>query len=146
MNAKFHGVTSLLLESLAILVGFTAIWQNHKIAGILYGVLILASVPAILFSYCAKCEVRLTGCRHIFPGQITRLLPTRDEKAYHIMDYLGLLLPAAALIIFPQPWLVNNKPLFTLFWACLVGGVVQILLRVCKGCGNSKCIMCHLRN
>ncbi|MCP3954357.1 MAG: hypothetical protein GY697_19395, partial [Desulfobacterales bacterium] len=55
-------------------------------------------------------------------------------------------LPVAVLVVFPQPWLMENLLLLILFWACLAGGLVQILLRVCKGCGNSKCLMCHLRN
>jgi len=146
MNAKFHGVTSLLLESLAILVGFAAIWQSHKAAGIFYIVLILVSVPIILYSYCSKCEIRLTGCRHVIPGQITRLLPARENEPYGFLDTIGLMLPAAVLVAFPQPWLLDNKPLFALFWICLSGGLVQILLKVCKGCGNQKCVMCRLRN
>ena len=146
MNSKFHGVTSLLLESLAILVGFVAIWQSHEAAGIFYIVLILVSVPAILYSYCSKCEIRLTGCRHVIPGQITRLLPARENEPYGFLDYIGLTLPVIALVAFPQPWLLDNQPLFILFWICLAGGLVQILLRVCKGCGNQKCRMCKLRN
>jgi len=146
MNSKFHGVTSLLLESLAIVIGFTAVWQAHKVAGVIYAILILAAVPVILYSYCSKCEVRLTGCRHVIPGQITRLLPARENEQYGIFDYVGLTLPAAMLVAYPQPWLLENLTLLILFWACLAGGLLQILLRVCKGCGNSKCMMCHLRN
>ncbi len=146
MNSRFHGVTSLLLESLAIVIGFTAVWQAHKVAGVIYAILILAAVPVILYSYCSKCEVRLTGCRHVIPGQITRLLPARENEQYGILDYVGLTLPAAILVAYPQPWLLENLTLLILFWACLAGGLVQILLKVCKGCGNRKCIMCHLRN
>ncbi len=145
MNSGFHGVTSLLLESLAIVIGFTAVWQAHKVAGVIYAILILAAVPVILYAYCSKCEVRLTGCRHVIPGQITRLLPARENEHYGILDYVGLTLPAAVLVAFPQPWLLENMLLLILFWVCLAGGLVQILLKVCKGCGNQKCIMCHLR-
>ena len=146
MNTRLHGVTSLLLESLAVVIGFTAVWQADKVAGVIYATLILAAVPVILYSYCSKCEVRLTGCRHVIPGQITRLLPTRKKEHYGVRDYVGLMLPAAVLVAFPQPWLLENMLLLILFWACLAGGLVQILLKVCKGCGNSKCLMCHLRN
>jgi hypothetical protein len=146
MNSKFHGVASLLLESLAIVIGFTAVWQAHKVAGVIYAILILAAVPLILYAYCSKCEVRLTGCRHVIPGQMTRLLPARKNEHYGILDYVGLTLPVAVLVAFPQPWLLENMLLLILFWACLAGGLVQILLRVCKGCGNQKCIMCRLRN
>ncbi len=146
MNSKFHGIISLVLEGLAIFVGYLAILQNHKAAAIFYLLLIMVSVPAIPYSYCAKCEIRLTGCRHLLPGQITRLLPARENTPYSFRDYLGLVLPVSALVAFPQPWLLDNKPLFFLFWLSITGGLVQILLKVCKGCGNSKCIMCKLRN
>jgi len=146
MNSEFHGVTSLLLEGLAIGIGFAAIWQVQPAMGILYAVLVLVSVPVILYAYCSKCEVRLTGCRHVIPGQITRLLPARENEQYGILDYVGLMLPVAVLVAFPQPWLLENLPLLILFWGCLAGGLLQILLRVCTGCGNRKCIMCRLRN
>lgn len=84
MNAKFHGITSLLLESLAILVGFAAIWQSQTSAAVFYIVLILVSVPIILYSYCSKCEIRLTGCRHVIPGQITRLLPDHYKLEFSV--------------------------------------------------------------
>lgn len=146
MNSKFHGVTSLLAESLAIVIGFTAVWQAHKVAGVIYAVLILAAVPVILYAYCSKCEVRLTGCRHIIPGQITRMLPARENTQYGVRDYVGLMLPVAMLVAFPQPWLLENLPLLILFWVCFASGLIQILLKVCQGCGNQKCLMGHLRN
>ena len=146
MNSKFHGVTSLLIESLAIVIAFAAVWQAHKVAGVIYAILILASVPLLLYAYCAKCEIRLDGCRHVIPGQLTRLLPARDDGPYRFKDYAGLLLPAVVLVLFPQPWLRDNLTLLILFWLCLVGGVVQILLKVCKGCGNQARVMCKLRN
>jgi hypothetical protein len=146
MHAKFHGVTSLLLESLAIVIGFIAIWQANRIAGGFYAVLVLIAVPLMLYAYCAKCDIRLTDCRHVLPGQVTRLLPDRDNAPYTIRDYLGLGLAVIVLVVFPQPWLLDNIPAFILFWACLVAGLVQILMKVCKGCGNQKCIMCDICN
>jgi len=146
MSTKIHGVTSLLLEGLAIVVGFIAVWQVNKAVGLFYAFLILIAVPLILYAYCAKCEIRLTECRHVIPGQITRLLPEREDAPYTFRDYMGLILAVVALVAFPQLWLLDNIPLFILFWACVAIGLVQILWKVCKGCGNSKCIMCTLRN
>ena len=105
MNSRFHGVVSLLLEGLAVVIGFAAVWQADRMAGVIYAILILAAVPVMLYAYCSKCEVRLTGCRHIIPGQITRLLPARQNGHYGVRDYVGLMLPAAMLVVFPQPWL-----------------------------------------
>ena len=146
MNAKFHGVTSLLLEGLAIGIGFAAVWQINWAVGVFYAILVLAAGPLILYSYCSKCEVRHTGCRHVIPGPFTRLLPPRENQPYGFKDYMGLGLPVVVLVAFPQPWLLDNIPLFILFWFCLGGGLAQILTKVCKGCGNQKCVMCKLRN
>jgi len=146
MKSKFHGVTSLLLEGLAIVIGFMAIWQVNKAIGLFYAALILIAGPLILYAYCAKCEIRLTDCRHVFPGQLTRLLPEREDAPYNLRDYIGLVLSVIVLAAFPQPWLLDSMPLFILFWACVAVGLVQITLKVCKGCGNQKCVMCSLRN
>lgn len=146
MNSKFHGVTSLLLEGLAIVIGFMAIWQANTLAGAFYAVLILIAVPLILYVYCAKCEIRFTDCRHVIPGQLTRLLPEREEVPYNFRDYMGMILAVIVLVAFPQPWLWDNIPLFILFWACAIIGLVQIIMKVCEGCGNQKCVMCTLRN
>ncbi len=146
LKSRFYGVTSLLLVGLAMGVGLAAIWQIDKSAAALYVLCILVGVPLILYAYCAKCEIRLTGCRHVLPGQVTRLLPARQNEPYTFFDYMGLGLPMLVLVVFPQPWLLGITPLFMLFWACLAGGLVQILLRVCNGCGNRKCLLCRLRN
>ena len=146
MSTKIHGVTSLLLEGLAIVIGFIAIWQVNTLAAAFYAVLILITVPLILYAYCAKCEIRLTDCRHIIPGQFTRLLPGRQDAPYNFRDYMGLTLSIAVIVAFPQPWLLENIPLFILFWVCAAVGLVQIVLKVCNGCGNKKCVMCSLRN
>jgi len=146
MSTKIHGVTSLLLESLAIVIGLIAIWQVNKAAGLFYAFLILIAVPLILYAYCAKCDIRFTDCRHVFPGQMTHLLPERADAPYNFRDYMGLTLAVIALVAFPQPWLLDNIPLFILFWTCAVVGLLQILMKVCKGCENRKCIMCTIRN
>ena len=44
MNSKFHGVTSLLLEGLAIGIGFAAIWASNQTAGVVYGIVVLAAL------------------------------------------------------------------------------------------------------
>ena len=101
MSTKIHGVVSLLLEGLAIVIGFIAIWQVNTLAGAFYSVLILIAVPLILYAYCAKCEIRFTDCRHVIPGQLTRLLPEREDAPYSFRDYLGLALSVIVLVAFP---------------------------------------------
>jgi len=103
MSTKIHGVISLLLEGLAIIIGFIAIWQVNKAVGVFYAFLILIAVPLILYAYCAKCDIRFTDCRHVFPGQLTRLLPKREDGPYFFGDYMGLILAVIALVGFPQP-------------------------------------------
>ena len=60
--------------------------------------------------------------------------------------YMLLWLIAAIEPVSRSTWLLENIPLFILFWTCVVVGLVQILMNVCKGCENRKCVMRTFRN
>ncbi|MBC2711209.1 MAG: hypothetical protein HGJ94_09505 [Desulfosarcina sp.] len=49
-------------------------------------------------------------------------------------------------MLFPQPWLLDGKLLLVLFWACLAGGLIRTILKICYGLRESKGLMCRLRN
>ena len=138
MHAKFHGVASLLLESLAIVIGFIAIWQANRMAGGFYAALVLIAAVLMLYAYCAKCDIRLTDCRHVLPGQVTRLLPDRESAPYNVRDYLGLILSIVVLVAFPQPWLLDNIPLLIFFWACLITLPLEPPGRSAPSCADRK--------
>jgi hypothetical protein len=146
MKNKFHGVFSLLLISGAVSIGLVSILINSVAFGIVYMALILVCNLIVLYAYCAKCECREDDCRHIFPGKIASLLPSREPGAYTFFDYAGVAVPMAVLLGFPQYWLLGKKSLFVLFWVLVAFGLIEILLYVCRGCGNKACPMCRIRN
>ncbi|MFH1981979.1 MAG: hypothetical protein ABIL58_09040 [Pseudomonadota bacterium] len=139
MHGTFHGVLSLVLIGAAVAAAFVGIVTVSPAAGAVYILLVVVAVPIILFAYCAKCPVRLTGCRHGIPGPMTRYLPQRRDEPYVILDYIGLALPLALLVGAPQPFLWQSPPLLTVFWGLMIAGGLEIRRYVCTGCHNRFC-------
>lgn len=134
-----HGVVSLVLIVAAHAVGLIGIATASITAAVAYLAAVAAAVPVILFAYCAKCPERLTGCRHVIPGPLTRYLPSRQTGPYTVLDYAGLVLPLALLVGAPQPFLWQRPVLLIAFWSLAVVGVLEIRLYVCAGCRNRFC-------
>ncbi len=146
MKDNIHGVVSLMLILGAFATADAVLFNDHPGWGILYLLLVAILLPVVLYAYCAKCECREIGCRHVIPGPLTRLLPDRAPGPYHLLDYAGVGVPLAILVLVPQPLLIRHPLWLVLFWLLLITGTIQILLFVCRGCGNRKCPMCTLRN
>ena len=146
MQTRFHGVLSLILIAGAFLFGFYLIWESNPLAALIYGALLFFGSLTIIYAFCSKCPIRNSGCRHVFPGLLTRWLPTRPETAYALHDYLTVLLVLLMLIAYPHPWLFLGKSTLVVFWALLLAGLTEIVLCVCKGCGNVRCLVCQIRN
>ena len=139
MNRQFHGVVSLLLVFGPLIVGFVSVIRESTAMGVVYLVIILISLPTIVFAFCSKCPCEGDRCGHVLPGLFKRLLPKRDHDDYTHLDLAGLLLPFLALIAFPQWWLWKTGALFGLFWVLLGAGVVEIRRYVCPDCTNKSC-------
>ena len=139
---NLHGMVSLILFKTAVLAALAYLFFKSSIAGLIYLVVISAAVPAILFAYCAKCEARDQHCSHLFPGKMTRWLPSRKQEAYSKTDILATAVSLSAVIIFPQFWLWQNKALLLFFWVVSIMAAIEILLRVCPDCRNHNCVMC----
>jgi len=146
MRNRFHGVFSLILFSVAIVIGFFAILNDSFTSGVVYVGLVAISVLIILYAYCVKCEIREDSCRHVIPGKIASMMPRRASGRYTFLDYGGVALPLVVILGFPQIWLAGHRTLLFLFWVLVVLGLVEILIFVCCGCGNRKCPICALRN
>jgi hypothetical protein len=146
MDNRLHGVVSLALIAGAFLIGLLIVLKSNVIAGLLYGVIVIVGSVLIIYAYCTKCPIRTSACRHILPGLLTPWLPKRAQAAYTVRDYLTVTLILVILIIYPHPWLVESKGSLLVFWALLSMGLVEILLFVCKGCGNVRCLICRIRN
>ena len=141
-----HGLVSLLLVAAAMATALTTIWRQSPGWGWLYLALVTAGSASILFAYCAKCPCRLHACGHVIPGPLTRFLPAREQGSYGTIDYLGVILPLALLLVIPQPWLWSDPPAMVLFWLLLAAGAMDILAFVCRGCDNHRCPLRHRRN
>jgi hypothetical protein len=139
MNSRVHGVVSMLIITAATLVAVLAARNHSALAGIAYGVLLVVSVPIVLFAYCSKCPLRNTGCRHVVIGPMTRLLPRRQTSPYSFLDYIGVTLPPALLVIAAQPFLLPRPGMLAAYWVLLVIGIAEIRLLVCRDCDNTLC-------
>lgn len=146
MGNKFHGVFSLVLAGCAFLIAVIAVTTSVWPLGLIYIFLILVSLLSVVYFYCSKCDCKDSGCGHIFPGLLTKLLakvlPPRKPGAYNNIEYAATYGPLALIILFPQVWLLKEISLFILFWLFIALAALEIRLYVCKGCQNKKCPLC----
>ena len=139
MKQRFHGVFSLVLISIAVIIALINMQRHSVNLGLAYLLIILFSTPIVLFSYCAKCTCRDGACGHVFPGMLTRLLPERKQGPYTKGDYFWTAISLIALLGFPQFWLWQSKTLFVVYWMLLLLGLTEILFMVCRACNNQNC-------
>jgi len=139
MTGKFHGVFSLILILLSVVIALGYVFINSIGWGVVYLCIIVVANPIVLYSYCAKCLCREDGCSHVIPGKLTRLLPARIQAPYSFWDYFATALSLAALIGFPQIWLWRSNGVLVLFWILVTLGLVEILFFVCRTCRNANC-------
>ncbi len=144
MAQRFHGVSSLILIFLAVAVAWVYLLNLSSTGGLVYLSIIIVTTPVILFGYCAKCTCRENACSHVFPGKLTRWLPSRNQGPYTFGDYFWTGISLIALLGFPQIWLWQSKSAFIAFWILLVVGLAEILLLVCPRCKNENCPNCKL--
>lgn len=139
MRIKLHGLLSLLLIFLAWFLGFLFILEHSRKPAFLYLILVLLSIPIILYSYCAKCPCRLQSCGHVLPGLLTRFLPERKPGKYTFKDLSGFIIPVIVNSIFPQFWLRKDITFLIIFWLAFFTAVIEIRLYLCKSCDNNNC-------
>ncbi len=144
MRNNFHGVFSLILILASVVIALSYMLIVSLGWGLAFlGIIILAN-PIVLYAYCAKCLCRDDACSHVFPGKLTRLLPSRKQGPYMLMDYFWTALSLMALFGFPLPWLWRSKVLFFGYWLLLLIGLAEILFFVCRSCRNANCPMCSI--
>jgi hypothetical protein len=143
---KIIGIGTLVLAIIAIVIGLTVILNESTIMGIVYGIILLIGGPVIIFSYCAKCPARKSGCAHYFPGLLTGLFKERKESPYNLPDYLGVIISIFLILLFPQPWLMQSVNLLIIFWLLMAVDFVLINVKICKTCSNNYCYLCKNRS
>ncbi len=135
----FHGVFSLVLIVISIVIGIVAISFTSVVQALIYIAITIFAFGCVVYFYCLKCPCRLDSCGHVLPGKLTSLFPKRPSDTYLALDILATVIALAIIIFFPQYWLWKYKILFLVFWLLLLIGTAEILLFVCKECKNAKC-------
>ena len=88
MKQRFHGIISLALIFAAVILALIYIQHHSSGLGLIYLLVIVSSVPTILFFYCAKCTCKDGACSHVLPGMLTRFLPKRKWDVVTAPDFL----------------------------------------------------------
>jgi hypothetical protein len=65
-------------------------------------------------------------------------MPPRSGE-YTTLDILGVVLPASAIVLMPQTWLLKDLFLFAVFWVFVAAAGAEVLFFVCRGCANARC-------
>jgi hypothetical protein len=143
MSTRFHGLMSVTLVAIAILI---AVLMLAQIAwGWVVGYILLCAVGggAILYGYCAKCPCKAC-CAHVLPGKIAGRFP-RTPGPYSSVEVAALIVAGLLILGLPQLWIWRNVTAGVVFWVLAAIAFVQILLFVCGACANSYCPVRHMR-
>jgi hypothetical protein len=133
-----HGWISIVLMGLIVATGSIAIFRENRLMPLAYLFFLSTGMVGVLYAFCTKCACK-DSCRHIFLGPLSRLLPCREVAPYTIGDILMTVAGFSPMVVFPQYWLLKQKPLLVLFWQLTAALVVEITVFICRGCGNTHC-------
>lgn len=86
MKSYFHGVSSLLMICIAIIIALFSLFDQSGVIIAGYILILIFAPVLIVYSYCSKCVCRGYQCGHVFPGKMTKLLPKRKEAAVFIVS------------------------------------------------------------
>jgi amino acid transporter len=141
MENRFHGVFMLSLLGGAGVVGLVAILLESFVLSLIYLAVLCAALLIIVYCFCGKCLCRLDACVCIFPGELSKHLPERKGTNYTLWDIGAVFILLSAIALFPQYWLFKRTILLVIFWLLFVGAHTEIMLVVCRRCGNERCPM-----
>jgi hypothetical protein len=142
MKTRFHGIFSICLFLIALIIGGVSIFQVNPVLSLVYFILIPVSFFIVIYSYCTKCpHVGDDSCRHVIFGKVAKLFKQKTGK-YTIFELIGTLLPIFCIVAFPQFFLIRTPILMIIFWLLAIIAAIEIMLFVCKGCYNKNCINC----
>jgi len=146
---RIHGVISLILFAIAILIAINAVFAHRILFGIIYSIFLPIGSLLAISGFCPKCpHVADRTCRHVIPGEIVRLFPSGHTGGkYRARDYLILIVPILLIIGIPQISLLRQGVLsFGVFWGIMALTVAEILVFVCNSCRNANCPANKYRN
>jgi hypothetical protein len=139
LRPKFHGVLTLVFLLLALAVGLVGISLRAALPAVVYGLIVAAGLPALVHLFCGKCACRGEGCLMVLPGRLSLRMPSRKSDSYTKADFAGILGILVVLAVFPLYWLWQTKALLALFALFGLAAHAEIMLVVCRACGNCRC-------
>jgi hypothetical protein len=140
MSARFHGVVSIGLVGLAILLAVVVVLPSSPVLGVVYLAGCMVALLGIVYAYCAKCPCRV-HCAHLVFGKLASALTDRQSGPYTPAEIAVVGLALLWLLGLPQIWLWRSLGVFIAFWVLSAVAVFQIRLVVCRGCENVYCPM-----
>ena len=139
LTPRFHGVLTLVLLVVALLTGLVGIAVTATLPAVLYGLMIAAGLPLVVYLFCGKCVCRGERCLMVYPGRLSLKLPDRKADTYTKADAAGILGTLVLLAAFPLYWLWQTPPLLILFGLLAMAAHAEVLLVVCRACENCRC-------
>lgn len=143
---NIHGIISIILILDATGVAIYSIGQTSLLVAIIYSLLFFVFIIIVSIIYCRKCLCR-ENCNHLFIGWISKKLVKPKKSDYTANDILfGVIIPILPVILIPQFFLIDKFTHFILFWLFYAIAGLEINKFVCRGCKNTKCLMCSAQN
>lgn len=139
MHYRYHGLTSMVLFTIAVFIAMAAIARYSWPAVAGFVAVNIVSTLGIAFFYCARCTCRRHHCSHVLIGKVADWLPARRQAPYAVTDYLGMFLSAGIVFLYPLPWLWRQPAYLAAFLLIGLLATTEILLAVCPSCRNTNC-------
>jgi hypothetical protein len=144
MSTRFHGVMSLTLVAVAVIIAALVLAQITWGWAVGYILLCAVGMGGILYAYCTKCPCKAC-CAHILPGKIAGLFP-RTPGPYSGVEVAVVIVAGLLILGLPQLWLWRSVVAGIVFWVLNAIAFVQILLFVCGACANTHCPIGKIRS
>jgi hypothetical protein len=139
IKGKLHGVVSLGLLGIAIIIGFLGILVENVEMASLYLIFVFISPFPVCYFFCLKCPVRSINCAHVFPGKLTKIFKPKGSRKYTFTDYFITFFVLIILIALPQFWLFQRPLMLTSFWILTLFAGFEAKFFVCVSCQNVNC-------
>jgi hypothetical protein len=143
MSTRFHGVVSVTLVAIAIIIAVLMLAQIAWGWVVGYILLCAAGGGAILYAYCAKCPCKAC-CAHVLPGKIAGRFP-RAPGPYSGVEVAAVIVAGLLILGLPQLWIWRNVAAGVIFWVLSAIAVTQILAFICGACPNTHCPVGQMR-
>ena len=138
MSTRFHGIMSISLVAISILIAIVTVFQATPALGLVYLIGCAVAPLGIVYAFCAKCPCR-THCAHVLFGKLAMALTHRQPGPYTPVEMSAVALALLWLLGVPQFWLWQTPLWLALFWLLNAVAVIQIRIAVCPACDNACC-------